>query len=308
MATTTPYYDDTGQWGDYQYVTMETIINDMMMERGQDSFIGTTPRRKLLYHARQAFKEFHYDVLQEIRVAAQELNPDTLKITLPPDYINYVRISYVDQNGILQPMVQNDRMNIAAEYLQDHQFEILYDHTGCPLLDHDSYLDDIKNANMNRGVRLADTDLGSGRQIGVGVGAGFTYYGICSDNFQPNRDMSNTFVNGSFKVDKARGIIQFDSTVGSERIVLEYVSDGLFTGCLGLPEQEIRVHKFAEEAVRDSIYYRIIKTLRNVPMNEKMRARKESYNSRRLAKLRLGTLRYAELIQSFKKQSKWIKN
>lgn len=292
------YYEDPSQWGDYQYVTLETIVNDYIMSRDQDDYTLTVPRHKIIYQARQAFKEFHYDVLQEIRVASLTLNPDTLNMTLPPDYVNYVRISYVDANGNLQPMAKNDRMAIAAEYLQDHEYAILYDETGCPLQDHEGYLRRLINNEVTR-EDLASADLG--------LGIAHSYV-ICSDGFEPNRNMSNTFINGSYKIDKQRGIVQFDSSVGGQVIVLEYVSDGLFTGCLGLPEREIRVHKFAEDAVRDSIYYKLIKQRRNVPYNEKMRARKEFFNSRRLAKLRLGTLRFSEIIQSFKKQSKWIKN
>ncbi len=290
------YYDDPTQWGDYQYVTLESIVNDYIMSRDQDDYTLTVPRHKIVYQARQAFKEFHYDVLQEIRVATLDLNPDTLNITLPPDFVNYVRISYVDDNGMLQPMAKNDKMAIGAEYLQDHEYKILYDDGGCPLQDHEAYLGRIKGEGKNT-EGLVDTDLGIAHS-----------YAVCSSGFEPNRNMSNTFINGSYKVDKARGIVQFDSSVGGQTIVLEYISDGLFTGCLGLPEREIRVHKFAEDAVRDSIYYKLIKQRRNVPNNEKTRARKEFYNSRRLSKLRLSTLRYAELIQSFKKQSKWIKN
>lgn len=290
------YYDDPQQWGDYQYVTLESIVNDYIMSRDQDDYTLTVPRHKIIYQARQAFKEFHYDVLQEIRVVSLILNPNSLNITLPPDFVNYVRISYVDDNGMLQPMAKNDKLNIAAEYLQDHEYQILYDEGGCPLQDHEGYLSKLKNNEVTRND-LVDSDVGI-----------YQHYTVCSSGFQPNRDMSSTFTNGSYKIDKARGVIQFDSTVGGQQIVLEYVSDGLFTGCLGLPEQEIRVHKFAEDAVRDSIYYKLIKQRRNVPYNEKMRARKEFYNSRRLSKLRLGTLRYAELIQTFKKQSKWIKN
>ena len=290
------YYDDPTQWGDYQYVTLESIVNDYIMSRDQDDYTLTVPRHKIVYQARQAFKEFHYDVLQEIRVATLDLNPDTLNITLPPDFVNYVRISYVDDNGMLQPMAKNDKMAIGAEYLQDHEYKILYDDGGCPLQDHEAYLGRIKGEGKNT-EGLVDTDLGITHS-----------YAVCSSGFEPNRNMSNTFINGSYKVDKARGIVQFDSSVGGQTIVLEYISDGLFTGCLVLPEREIRVHKFAEDAVRDSIYYKLIKQRRNVPNNEKTRARKEFYNSRRLSKLRLSTLRYAELIQSFKKQSKWIKN
>ena len=292
MSTENFYYDDPSMWGKYQYVTLEEIINDYMMSRDQDDYTITIPRHKILYHARQAFKEFHYDVLQEIKVAALDLNPDLLNITLPSDYVNYVRISYVDENNNLQTMARNDKMAIAAEYLQDNDYQILYDDNGCPLQDSDGYIRRLNNQNRDRlSERFGD----------------FHCYEFCSP-YQPNRNMSNTFINGSYKIDKRRGIVQFDPSVGCRTVVLEYISDGLSTGCSGLPEREISVHKFAEDAVRDSIYYRLIRQRRNVPANEKFRAKKEYYNSMRRSKRRLSTLRYGELIQSFKKQSKWIKN
>src|SRR5690606_22292987 len=100
-------------------------------------------------------------------------------------------------------------------------------------------------------------------------------------------------------------VIQFGSEVFGKHIVLEYISDGIYTGCEGRPEVDIRIHKFAETAIMDFIYYELIKNRRNVPANEKARARKEFFNSRRIAKRRINTINYSELIQMFKGQSKW---
>ena len=90
-------------------------------------------------------------------------------------------------------------------------------------------------------------------------------------------------------------------------IVLEYISDGLFTGCEGRPEEDIRIHKFAEAAILDYIFYELLKNRRNVPQNEKARSRKEYFNSRKNAKQRINSLRKDELLQVFKGASRWIK-
>jgi hypothetical protein len=283
------YYEDSSQWGNYQYITMEEIINNFLMSRDDDDYTSSTQRFKILYQARRAMREFYYDVLREIRAIEIELSP-SLQVTLPPDFVNYVRISWVNANGELKPMAVDNRINIAEEYLQDNNYELLFDNQGCVLIGEgggDTPVnpdDDVETSELHR------------------------QYSFCNNGgFQPNRDMSRTFANGKYKIDKTRGIIQFGSGVEGKRIVLEYISDGLFTGCEGRPETEIRIHKFAESAVINYIYYELIKTRRKVPYNEKMRAKKEYWNSRRLTKLRINALRKDEILQSFRKASQWIK-
>ena len=133
-------------------------------------------------------------------------------------------------------------------------------------------------------------------------------YEFSNQAFKPNKNMANSYGNGSYKIDKNRGVIFFDSTAFGREVVLEYISDGLFTGCEGAPETDIKVHKFAEGAILDFIYYELIKRRKNVPYNEKMRSRKEFYNSKRRTKRRISTIRASELRQAFKGSSKWIKS
>lgn len=285
------YYANEELWGDYQYITMEDVINNYMMARDADDFTSLTPRFKVLYQARRGLRELYYDVLREIRAIELDLSP-TLNVILPPDFVNYVRISWVDDQGQLHPMAVDNNMPIAQEYLQDNEYNLLFDGDGCVLQGSDGLapLPDPNNPSI----------------ASEGYNSNCSTYTICN-NFQPNRDMSNHFPNGRYRIDKSNGIIQFGSDAVDKSIVLEYISDGLYTGCEGQPEAQIRVHKFAESALLDFIYYQLVKNRRTVPANEKMRARKEFYNSRRIAKRRINTIRKSEVLQAFKGQSKWIK-
>ena len=285
--TAEEYYQEDTPHGGYQYTNMKDLINDYLMSRNSDDYTSDTPRYQVLYQAMKGLREFYYDILQEIKGRALELSP-TLQVVLPQDYVNYVRISWVDDFGQLHPMAMDTRMSIASDYLQDVQYNLLFDEEGCVLLDN-------KNGTSFEGSPTID-----------GIESSYTYP-FCEDAFQPNRNMSNHYANGKYKIDKERGIIQFGSGVQGRVIVLEYISDGLFAGCEGRPEEEIRVNKFAEVALLDYIYYQLIKNSRNIPANEKARARKEYYNSRRVAKARINTLRKDELIQTFKGSTKWIK-
>lgn len=286
------YYNDPSSWGNYQYVTLDEIINNYMMSRDSDDFTSTVPRYKVLYQAKRGLRELYYDVVREIRAIELDLSP-TLNVTVPPDFVNFVRISWIDENGQLHPMAVDSRMSMAQVYLQDHEYNLLFDADGCVLQDDGSA-------------------VGSGGTVDTSNDTGNTgscsSYSICGGQFQPNKNFANSFPNGRVNLDKASGVLQFGSDVQGRSIVIEYISDGLFTGCEGRPEAEIRIHKFAESALLDFIYYQLIKNRRNVPANEKFRARKEFYNSRRVAKRRINTLRYSDILQTFKGANKWIKS
>lgn len=290
MADIDYYEGDEAQWGSYQYITLENIINNYLMSRDADDYTSNSPRTKVLYQARRGMREFYYDVLQEVKGIELDL-PPTLTITLPPDYVNYVRISWVDSSGKLHPMAMDNRLSIAKEYLQDQDYKLLFDDDGCVLIGEGD-----------------DEPVEEGNDPDADVGSNYNYsYSFCNGGFQPNRNMSNFYANGSYRIDKSRGIIQFGSEVKGKSVVLEYISDGLYSGCEGRAEDEIRINKFAEAALLDFIYYQLIKNRRNIPYNEKMRARKEFYNSHRIAKRRINALKKSEVIQAFRGQSKWIK-
>lgn len=277
------YFEDESQWGGYQYVTLEQIVTDYMMSMNADDFSSTVPRFKVVYQAKKGLKQFYYDVLHEIRAVELDLSPN-LTVTVPPDLVNFVRISWVDDKGMLHPMAVDTRMSLAAAYLQDNNYELIYDDNGCVL-------------------------IGSGRRDRVGEplpnSAGSHCYQF--SGYVPNVNRSTVYPNGKYRYDKARGVIEFSSSVSGKSIVIEYISDGLFTGnCESMSEEEIRVHKFAEEGLLNYITYELIKNRRNVPMNEKMRARKEYYNSLRIAKRRINTLRKNDLMQVFKGSTRMI--
>lgn len=289
--TSQEYYENNeSKWGDSQYITLEDIINNYMMSLNPDDYTANFQRYQILFQARKGLREFYYDVVREIRAIALDLSP-TLQVTLPPDYVNYVRISWVDSNGVLYPMAVDNNMAIAEDYLQDSDYNLLFDDNGCVL------------KGDSKRIEGATPALNFEDDLFGGVYS-YTFY---ETTFRPNANMSRVFINGKYKIDKQAGVIQFGSDTKGKTVVIEYISDGLYTGCEGQPEKKQRVHKFAETALIDYIYFNLIKNLRNVPANEKMRARKEYYNSRRLAKNRINTLRLDELRQLFKGESRWIK-
>ena len=52
------YYEDESKWGNYQYTTIEDVINDYSMSRGSDDYTADTPRHQILYQAMKGLREF----------------------------------------------------------------------------------------------------------------------------------------------------------------------------------------------------------------------------------------------------------
>ena len=108
--------------------------------------------------------------------------------------------------------------------------------------------------------------------------------------------------NGSYYIDEISGKIHFSSNISGKTVILKYISDGLGT------ENEMVVHKFAEEAMYKYMAYAILSTRLNTPEYLIARLKKERFAETRKAKLRLSNIKIEELTQILRGKSKQIKH
>ena len=87
-------------YGSYEYIKLNDIVNNFIVGYvGQDKLIPRVNRTDVIFHAKRGLQEFSYDTLKSIK--SQELTvPDNLSLVIPQDYVNYVKLSYVDGNGV----------------------------------------------------------------------------------------------------------------------------------------------------------------------------------------------------------------
>jgi hypothetical protein len=275
------YYNNQQDWGNHQYITLEQLVNNFMYSLDPDSTVVNVDRNRVVYHAKRCVQELYYDIANEVISIEIELNP-SLIIPLPHDYVSFVRISWVDDCGRLRPLAIDNSNNLSQAYLQDNDYNYLYDNNGDIL--QGSHIQNKKSCSIHN-ISNYHIDHRYTRK-----------------SF--NTDRSKLFKNGSYRIDKNRGIMQFSSDVDGRIIVLEYISDGLFQRT----DSEIRFHKFTEEAVYDYVYFKLIERRKNVSANEKERARRSYFNNLRKAKRRLTPLDYENVRQVMKNQTKWIKD
>jgi len=299
------YYENDGNvpkdanWGEYQYVTLKDIVNNyMLMYVGEDKLVDNVNRYTALFHAKRGIQEINYDALNNIKVLELEVGDD-LRFILPPDYINYVRIS-VENNGVLFPLHLNTQINYSKEYLQDNNDDFLFDQNGEVLEAENSKLDRNRLAGLPRQQYLGEGDrYGSwGWYID-----GYWYfgYGINGGRMGLNTEKAN--VNDNFRIDKKAGVINFSSGVKNKMIVIEYVSDGMENG----DDDSVGINKLAEDYLYSYISWCILSSKVNIPEYIVKRTSKEKMSKLRNAKIRLSNLHAGRLLMNLRGRDKWIK-
>jgi hypothetical protein len=279
------------QLGNYQFISLQTIINNFMISYvGKDKIIPRVRRADVAYHAQRAIQELSYDTFKSSK-SAEITVPPNLKMALPHDYVNYVKVCYVDDDGVEKILYPARKTSNPTSYSQDANAEYLYDDAGNIIEIADSttwtrYQAASGNENLdsNDDYRKSEEDFDAleGRR-----------YGLEPEHAQ---------FNGLFYIDEKRGYIHFSSSVANKIITLKYISDGLGT------DDEMIVHKFAEEAMYKWIAHAIASTHTSVPPNYIPLLKKERFAAIRNAKLRLSNLKIEELTQIMRGKSKVIKH
>ena len=278
---------NAANYGNYQFVTLENIINAFMVVYvGEGKIISKVNRSDVQFHAMRAIQELSYDVLRSFK--SQEIEvPNTLSMTLPQDYVNYIKIVRVGSDGIERPLYPARKTSNPFAITQDtsgvYQFtdNALTEQT--PSNTSDSFASQTPlNYNLYNINYVQDIEISTeGGRFGL--------------------DPEHSQVNGSYFIDNLRGVIKFGSALAGTTITLHYVSDGLGT------DAEMVVHKFAEEAVYKWIAYGILSSRTNIPEYIVLRFKKERFAETRKAKIRLSNIKMEEFTQVLKGLSKPIK-
>ena len=114
-------------------------------------------------------------------------------------------------------------------------------------------------------------------------------------------DQQYAQANGSFYIDDSSGKIHFSSNISGKTVILDCISDSLGT------TDEMKVHKFAEEAMYKCIVHAIMSTS-SFGQQLVPRLTKEKFAAVRKAKLRLSNIKLEEITQVLRGKSKQIKH
>ena len=260
-------------------VSVDQIVNDFMLTADGDDYVNNANGVIVRNYALRGIREMNFDIQKKIKSLKLSVDSSNDTVELPDDFVDYTKIGIVGADGLIYVFAENKNQAAPMKYKVDAAGNRIDS-------DSDGVYDreDAKNAGGSR-ASLSDFESYTfrnflyegniGRAYGIGGGK---YSGEFRINFEQNR-------------------IELYSTAGYSEIVIEYIADEARS-------TNPSIHIYAENALRSYIYYRLVERKANVPMAEKMRARQEYFNERRLANARLKSFTKEEALKTIRKNYK----
>lgn len=299
------YYENSGNqptnenWGSYQYVSLFDIVNNfLLMYAGNHSLVNNEERFKILFHAKRAIQELNYDAFKEIKVLELTVD-DTLRYILPSDYVNWVRVNLY-KDGYLRPLTENIQILSSLAYLQDQTGKILFDQDGNALSPQFSKIDLQRLEGTKKSIYLNPQSNYNGREGWCLDGVWYFDYSL-GERYGLNTETAN--FNPTFAIDKRSGVINFNSDMYGQSVILEYISDGMENG----NDSKVMVNKLFEKYIYAYIQYEILNSKLGVQEYIVNRARKERQALLRNAKIRISNIHPGRLLMNLRGMDKWLK-
>lgn len=287
-------------YGSYEYIKLSDAIDNFMVGYvGDGKILQNTKKSDVLFFAKRSLQEFSYDTLKSVH--SQELTiPPSLSVVLPQDYVNYVRVSFIDQLGVKRIIypANNLTINPYENPIQDAQGIPTQDNFG-ENLEGTSITEERwakANDNLLNGQLLNNIDEAIDFQNAYGIEGSWNWgrqYGL---------DPQRAQMNGWFTLNEREGKMSFSSNLANRLIVLEYISDGL------AHDVDTKVPKLAEDALYASILHSIVSTRSGQQEYLVQRLQKDRRAKLRNAKIRLSNIKLDEIVQVMRGKSKWIKH
>ncbi len=290
-------------YGSYKYIKLQDIVNNFLVGYvGQSKLLPDAKRTEVVFHAKRGMQEFSYDTLKSIKSSELTI-PEGLTLVLPQDYVNHVRMSWIDDFGVKRIIYPANNLTISPFNTQ------IQDSKGIPTQD-------------NFGNDLEGTSIVQERWHDANdklINGSWTMQDFTNDIWAYNWDYPGSFFgasrgemygmnpqysqyNGWFNMNEREGKVSFSSNLKDRLIVLEYVSDGLAT------DLDTKLPKLAEEAMYAHILYSIIASRINQPEYIVQRLKRDRSAKLRNTKIRLSNIKLDEIAQVMKGKSKWIKH
>lgn len=305
MITDKEYYTNNGDapqdanWGSYQYVSLDDIVaNFMLMYVGNNSLINNVNRHLVLFHAKRAIQELNYDAFKEVKVLEISIS-DQLRVVLPSDYINWVRVSMY-KDGLLMPLTENIQTNYAKQYVTDNAGELIFDESGSVLTSDQSKIVTDRISGQTKSIYLNDGSPFDG-DYGFKIDGKWYFMYNLGARYGINTETANS--NPTFRIDSKSGVINFSSGIEGELCILEYISDGMNGG----DTSSIFANKLFEAYIYAYVKYEILNNKFGVQEYVVNRSRKEKTALLRNAKIRISGMHPGRLLMNMRGMDKTIK-
>ena len=223
------HYENSEFWGEHQYLTLENILDNIILKADDDSYFKKLSRKKASINAKQGLKKLEIDVAPKSKAISFQLSP-VKTFPYPRFMTNWYRISVVtDCNNLVVLEVNNDER--IHDYLQDNNYELLYDNNGEVL--------EGKPQNLEFGTCVKFLN--------------------CDGKIEPDKN-TEQYQNSWVKDIKDGNYFEFSDDLVDKEIVIEYQLSGLSS----MNDCDIKVHNDLELTLEYYIKWKTLEDKRNV--------------------------------------------
>ena len=281
-------------YGSYRYTSLDDVINNFLLTYvGEGKTLLRVKRTDVLFHARRAMQELSYDTIPSAK-SIEATVPINLSIPLPKDYVNYVKMSYVNESGVLCVIYPLNGLSANPTNLT------IDDSSGVPLQSGFSNNLVAEQSLIEQKWAKANLENISGSKYQQSSIYDVPWFKQAyGQRYGLNPELSQT--NGYFSINERLGSITFSSNLVGKLLNVDYISDGLSLDLNSL------VPKMVEDALYSIIMSMMVMPRRDVDPGTKAFWKRDAYVKTRNAKIRLSNLKLDEIVQVFRGQSKWIK-
>ena len=262
-------------------VPISQVIDDFIITQGEDDFVSGASDAAIRNFAFRGLREMGFDMLKRVRSVKRSIESTNNTVPLPDDFVDLVKIGVVGADGMVYIYAENKNLNYSQAY--DSESAVIGPEDAGLLAtrkDSKSATGGAQNAVQDPTNDGYDSYVFRNFLYGNSEGA---LYGIGGSHHS-----------GEYRINYDQNRIEIDTTSGATEVVIEYIADEARSS-------NPTVHVYAEEALRQYIYYKLVERKASVPAPEKTRARAEYFNELRRANSRLSNFTKQEALNVIKK-------
>ena len=260
---------------------LSQVIRDFKITQSEDDFGVNVTDYALRNIALRGMREIGFDASRKIKSLKRTIDTNTDTISLPDDFVDLTKVGIVDADGFVRVLGENKNINYSRKLNADSNTTTF-----------DSQpMNVVANRIINReNDKTSTSSDSSDDDLDYHVFENYLYEGGIGRLY----GIGGAHLPGSYRLNLDQNRIEIQTNDPFTEVVLEYIADEARSG-------DPEVHVYAEEALRNYMYYKIIERKSTVPANEKQRARTEFYNELRKAKARLNNFTKEEALKTIRK-------
>lgn len=257
-------------------VPISQIIDDFIITQAEDDFVSGVSDAAIRNFALRGIREMGFDILKRVRSVKRSINKTNNTVPLPDDFVDMTKIGVVGTDGLVYVFAENKNINYSQSYVSEANVE-------GP--DDAAYLESRQDDKTATG--------GISNVSGDPIDDGFDSYifrNFLYGNYEGGLyGVGGAHHSGEYRINYDQNRIEIDTSLVGDEVVIEYIADEARS-------ENPTIHVYAEEALRQYIYYKLIERKGSVPGQEKARARAEYFNELRRANSRMSNFTKQEAL------------